>query len=157
YPVGLPYDVEISMGGPGGGSNAMISNINATEHLMYMNSTGQYNPVKAAYDAGSQTGETSVGVDVSYSGTTAYLNSGPSLVYGLWNNTYSQTNYKVNFEQKTAATEASIHFTGNVTSDFAGHLVYHQTGATGYGSSNNLTNFYLSYNATDLFIGLQEI
>ena len=156
YPVGLPYDVEISMGGPGGGSNAMISNINATEHLMYMNSTGQYNPVKAAYDAGSQTGETSVGVDVSYSGTTAYLNSGPSLVYGLWNNTYSQTNYKVNFEQP-AISEASVHFTGNVTSDFAGHLLYHQTGATGYGSSNNLTNFYLSYNSTDLFIGLQEI
>ncbi len=154
-PVGLPYDAEISMGGPGGGSNAMISNINATEHLMYMNSNGQYNPVKAAYDAGSQTGETSVGVDVSYSGTTAYLNSGPSLVYGLWNNTYSQTNYKVNFEQP-AISEASISFTGNVASDFAGHLLYHQTGTTGYGG-NNITNFYVSYNATDLFIGLQEV
>ena len=155
-PVGVPYDVEIAMGGPGGGSNAMISNINATEHLMYMNASGQYNPVKAAYDVGSQTGETSVGVDVSYSGTTAYLNSGPSLVYGLWNNTYSQTNYKVNFEQP-ALKEASIHFTGNVTSNFAGHLLYHQTGASGYGSSNNITNFYVSYNATDLFIGLQEV
>ncbi len=155
-PVGLPYDAEISMGGPGGGSNAMISKINATEHLMYMNPNGHYNPVKAAYDAGSQTGETSVGVDVSYSGTTAYLNSGPSLVYGLWNNTHSQTNYKVNFEQP-AISEASISFTGNVASDFAGHLLYHQTGTTGYGSSNNITNFYVSYNATDLFIGLQEV
>jgi hypothetical protein len=95
-----------------------------------MNPNGHYNPVKAAYDAGSQTGETSVGVDVSYSGTTAYLNSGPSLVYGLWNNTYSQTNYKVNFEQP-AISEASISFTGNVASDFAGHLLYHQTGQAG--------------------------
>ena len=92
----IPFDSEIMIGGPGGGSTATVYGINGTMHLKYYNATTKkYQNIRAAYDIGSETGETSVGVDVSYSGTTAYLNPGPSLVYGLWNNTYSQTNYKV--------------------------------------------------------------
>ncbi|MCL4451583.1 MAG: thermopsin [Candidatus Thermoplasmatota archaeon] len=93
-----PYDAEIMIGGPGGGSNADVSAINGTMNLRYMNATtATYENVQAAYDIGSETGETSTGVDVSYSGSTAYLQSGPSLVYGLWNNTYSQTKYSVDY------------------------------------------------------------
>ncbi len=88
----IPYDSEIMIGGPGGGSTAVVNGINGTMNLMYYNnSTGNkgFRNVRAAYDIGSETGETSVGVDVHSSGSTAYLSSGPGLVYGLWNNTYS--------------------------------------------------------------------
>ena len=88
----IPYDAEIMIGGPGGGSTAVVNGINGTMNLMFYNSTSVhpgYQNVKAAYDIGSETGETSVGVDVHNAGSTAYLSSGPGLVYGLWNNTYS--------------------------------------------------------------------
>ncbi len=93
----IPYDAEIMVGGPGGGSTATIYNINGTMNLDFYNATAHgYQPVKAAYSIGSETGETSTGVDVSYSGTTAYLNPGPSMVYGLWNNNpVGQTTYAV--------------------------------------------------------------
>ncbi|MHB1493678.1 MAG: thermopsin [Thermoplasmataceae archaeon] len=86
----IPYDAEIMIGGPGGGSTAVINGINGTMNLMNYNGTAsKYQNVRAAYDIGSETGETSVGVDVHNAGATAYLSSGPGLVYGLWNNTYS--------------------------------------------------------------------
>lgn len=92
----IPYDSEIMIGGPGGGSTATVYNINGTMTLSSLNSTtNTYTPVKSAYDIGSETGETSTGVDVSYSGTTAHLNPGPSMVYGLWGLGSSQTQYKV--------------------------------------------------------------
>ena len=92
------YDAEIMIGGPGGGSNADVSTINGTMNLRCMNATtSTYQNVRAAYDIGSETGETSTGVDVSFNGSTADLQSGPSLVYGLWNNTYSQTKYTVDY------------------------------------------------------------
>ena len=150
----IPYDAEIMIGGPGGGSTADISQINGTMNLEYMNATtSSYHNVRAAYDIGSQTGETSTGIDVSYSGSTAYLQTGPSLVYGLWNNTYSQTKYSVQYND---VMNSSITFTGNVARDFSGALLYHQTGTSGSGPSNNITNMYVAYNKTDLFIGLQE-
>ena len=150
----IPYDAEIMIGGPGGGSTADISQINGTMNLEYMNATtSSYHNVRAAYDIGSQTGETSTGIDVSYSGSTAYLQTGPSLVYGLWNNTYIQTKYSITYRY---VMNSSITFTGNVAKDFSGALLYHQTGTSGYGSSNNITNMYVAYNKTDLFIGLQE-
>ena len=152
----IPYDAEIMIGGPGGGSTADISQINGTMNLEYMNATtSTYHNVRAAYDIGSQTGETSTGIDVSYSGSTAYLQTGPSLVYGLWNNTYSQTKYNVEYTF-TNIKNTSITFTGNVSKDFSGSLLYHQTGTSGYGPLNNITNMYVAYNKTDLFIGLQE-
>ncbi|MGP6240303.1 thermopsin family protease [Cuniculiplasma sp. SKW4] len=95
----IPYDSEIMIGGPGGGSTATVQNISGTMNLMYFNSTiGHFVNVPNAYDIGSETGETSTGVDVHYSGSTAYLTSGPSMVYGLWNetnNTFVQYNGQV--------------------------------------------------------------
>ena len=84
----IPYDSEIMIGGPGGGSTATVQNISGTMNLMYYNTTVKgFVNVPNAYDIGSETGETSTGVDVHYSGSTAYLTSGPSMVYGLWNET----------------------------------------------------------------------
>ncbi len=112
----IPFDAEVMIGGPGGGSTATIYGINGTMNLKsYNNTTHSYQNARAAYDIGSETGETSVGVDVSYTGSTAHLSAGPSLVYGLWNNTYSQTKYNVTsnpfnafiFAQNNATLEAA--------------------------------------------------
>ncbi len=82
----IPYDAEIMIGGPGGGSSATFNNINATMKLKVLNDTsGTYSNVKAAYDIGSETGETSVGVSVYYKHASAFLRSGPSFVLPMWN------------------------------------------------------------------------
>ncbi|MGP6220767.1 thermopsin family protease, partial [Caldiplasma sukawensis] len=91
-PVGIPYDAEIMIGGPGGGSTATVFGINGTFNLKYYNMTTKgYMNVPEAYDIGSETGETSTGVNVHYEGNTAYLQTGPSMVYGLWNSTENMT------------------------------------------------------------------
>lgn len=82
----LLNDAEIMIGGPGGGSTAMIYDINAMMSLYYFNSTTKsYHNVPAAFDFGTDTGETSEGVAVSWTGETAMLNAGPSFLYGMWN------------------------------------------------------------------------
>ncbi len=109
----IPYDAEIMVGGPGGGSTATIYNINGSMSLQFYNNTSHsYNNVRAAYDIGSETGETSTGVDVSYAGHTAFLNPGPSMVYGLWNNQPSQTTYTVT---TTNTVSPFVFITNNVT------------------------------------------
>lgn len=96
----IPYDSEIMIGGPGGGSTAMVYNINATMTLKYKNAANKYVNVPSAYDVGSETGETSTGVAVTWGpNAVAHLSAGPSFVYGMWN--VSQTN-------------ALNHYTGNV-------------------------------------------
>lgn len=83
----IPYDAEIMIGGPGGGSTANILNINATMQLKYMTNgtTPTYTIFPDTFDVGSQTGETSQGVAVSWSSNdVAKLTAGPSYVYGMW-------------------------------------------------------------------------
>ena len=80
----IPYDFEIMVGGPGGGSTTSIYDVNATMNLKYMDGNSYVN-VPSAYDVGSETGETSEGVAVSWANGTAYLTPGPSMVYGMWN------------------------------------------------------------------------
>ncbi|MHB1708076.1 MAG: thermopsin family protease [Thermoplasmataceae archaeon] len=83
-PNGLLYDAEFMMGGPGGGSTTSIYNISANMSLKYR-SNSAYRNVPSAYDFGTDTGETSEGVSAYYSAdNTVHMNSGPSLLYGLW-------------------------------------------------------------------------
>lgn len=83
----LLNDAELMIGGPGGGSTTSIFNINGNMQLMLLNeSTGQYASVNSAYDFGTDTGETSEGIAVSWTtNAVAYLTPGPSLLYGMWN------------------------------------------------------------------------
>ncbi len=118
-PMGTTYDAEIMIGGPGGGSNANVNNINATFQLKCYNSTTHvFTIVKSAYDIGSETGETSDGVDVHYEGTTAYLTSGPSMVYGLWNTTAAHTHkYQISTsspDQFTFVSQCSLYAKSNL-------------------------------------------
>ena len=82
----IPMDAELILGGEGGGSIADFSNINATMTMKYIPLGGpSYRYIPSAYDVGSETGETSVGISEYYSGNVAHLNTGPSFIEGLWN------------------------------------------------------------------------
>lgn len=112
-PVGLLYDAEIMMGGPGGGSTTTFYSINGNLSLKYIPAQNPMNGnhpapppppppppppqqgmkkaayvnVPAAFDFGTDTGETSTGVAVTWnSQDKAILTTGPpSLLYGMWN------------------------------------------------------------------------
>ncbi len=161
-PLGfIPYDAEIMVGGPGGGSTATIMNISGSMNLMYMNTTtNTFQNVPNAYDIGSETGETSVGVDVHYVGSTAILTGGPSMVYGMWNETNStfQT-YKVTLNHGTNsylfvgqnATLASEGFWNWASVNYGKNFAYYLPKSTSYvweGLSNNYNIANGSLNST---------
>ena len=82
----LLFDAELMIGGPGGGSTTTIYTINATMTLKYYNATSaSFYTVPSAFNFGTDTGETSAGTNVWWQGNTAFLNEGPSLLYGMWN------------------------------------------------------------------------
>ncbi len=86
-PVGLPNDLELDVVGNDDGDTTTFYQMDATLSIATWDvSTHAYVPVRSAMDAGSETGETSNGVDVSYSGSTpvATMRLGPSFLYGLW-------------------------------------------------------------------------
>ncbi len=86
-PSGANFDAEIVFCGPAAGSNAVITNASGQMNLWYLNTSGAkpvWQAPTSAYDFGGDTGETSIGVAETWSGTTAYLSQGPSLMYGLW-------------------------------------------------------------------------
>jgi thermopsin len=90
-PVGLPNDLEFDFGiGPYDGSTLDVFAANASATLDYCPVTiatcasDQFQSVPAAEDFGGDTGETSTGLSVSYSGTTAFATAGPFILRGLW-------------------------------------------------------------------------
>lgn len=85
-PVGLPYDAEFMIGGPGGGSNTNVLSINGSMTLSYLNgTTSSYESVPSAYNIGSDTGETSVGVSTYWTANkVVHLDTGPSIISGMW-------------------------------------------------------------------------
>jgi len=84
----LLYDSELMIGGPGGGSTTQIYAVDATMQLQYLNGAGHYVNDPSAWSAGTDTGETSQGVAVSYATPgIVELSGGPSLVMPLWNAT----------------------------------------------------------------------
>ncbi len=88
-PIGLINDMEIDILGNDDGDTTAFYEANATVALQFWNETaGQMENVPSAYNAGEETGETSVGLLVYSSGGTspiAEVRSGPALVGGLWN------------------------------------------------------------------------
>jgi hypothetical protein len=88
--AGHANDAELTFGGDGGGSNTMVTELNATASLQFWNaSLGSYSSVPSAYDHGEDSGETSEGIAATYVGTTEELEQGPSMLYGLWHTTLS--------------------------------------------------------------------
>ncbi len=88
-PIGLINDMEIDLLGNDDGDTTAFYEANATVNLQFWNETAdQMETVPSAYNAGEETGETSVGLLVYSSGGThpiAEVRSGPAFVGGLWN------------------------------------------------------------------------
>ena len=93
-PAGAINDMEIDILGNDNGDTTCFTAADATVSLQYWNATaGAMQEVPSAFNAGQDTGETSVGLMVYSSGgpsPVALLRSGPSFVGGLWN--YSAQN-----------------------------------------------------------------
>lgn len=84
----LLNDAEIMVGGPGGGSTTNMLNIAGSFGLWTLpNGSKTYKDVPSAYDFGTDTGETSMGIaEYASAGPNpvAMMNAGPSILYPLW-------------------------------------------------------------------------
>ncbi|MEM0157843.1 MAG: thermopsin family protease, partial [Thermoplasmataceae archaeon] len=148
-PNGLLYDGEIMLGGPGGGSTTNVMNIQGTMSLKYIpqanpnavthhrpfpqgqqnNVNTAYVSVPSAYDFGTDTGETSVGMAVAWnSAHQAILTPGPSLLYGMWN--ISGQSQMEEFSGNVAPSNAFLFVSpGNVMSNnYNGYVPLTQSG-----------------------------
>jgi thermopsin len=83
----IPWDAEIMLGGPGGGTTTSVYGISGSESLQYL-SGGSYVTPASAWDVGSETGETSEGIAEAYTSPgTVDLSAGPSFTMPLWGST----------------------------------------------------------------------
>jgi thermopsin len=82
----LPDDAEITTAiGPGGGSTTAVYGINSTLQLQYWSGSAYVN-VRSAWDVGSETGETTMGVSEWWTTPgVVNLGAGPSIIYPMWN------------------------------------------------------------------------
>ena len=85
--LGEQQDAEIDIVGGIEGDNGVFTQINGSVSLQYSNaSSGDWQNVPSAYNYGSDTGETSMGIaDYWTPSHTLMINQGPSMLYGLWN------------------------------------------------------------------------
>jgi thermopsin len=86
-PTGLPNDLELVVVGNDDGDTTTFYQMDSTLSIATWSSCAhKFVPVPSAVDVGSDTGETSDGVEVSYasSAPVAEMRLGPSFVYGLW-------------------------------------------------------------------------
>ena len=83
----LPYDAELVLCGPGGGSTTSLWALSASMHLWFLNgTTGTYQDVPSAFAYGTDTGETIEGVSEWYdAANNVFLGPGPTLPFALWN------------------------------------------------------------------------
>ena len=89
----IPYDAEIMLGGPGGGSTATFYGLNGTMTLQHWNATSNsYVNEPSAWSSGSETGETAVGVSDYYSADdVAHVGAGPEFIQPFWNSSATAT------------------------------------------------------------------
>jgi len=90
-PIGLTNDFEFDFGiGAFDGSTMDVLSANVSASLDYCPaasascSSAQFRSVPAAEDFGSETGESSSGLNIAYSGTHATATAGPFILRGLW-------------------------------------------------------------------------
>lgn len=93
-PSGLLKDVELAITGPGMGSTTSIYNANGQLTLKFMAPDGTYTRLPAAYNYGSNTGETVQGLSVWWTSQMkpmGHLSTGPSLPVSLWGSQVSHS------------------------------------------------------------------
>ena len=91
-PIGLVNDIELVVVGNDAGDTTTFYQMNATLSIAYWNdSRARYDTVPSAFNSGTDTGETSNGVQVYYNASAgvgepvAHMIVGPSFLNGLWN------------------------------------------------------------------------
>ena len=111
-PTGLTNDFELTIGGPGDGSQADLVAADANLSLAYWSpeaagGEGGYVAVPSAFNYGGETGETSNGGTITWSdlpagpsGISPYavMRTGPSLLEGLWNVSGPEGSYPVTID-----------------------------------------------------------
>lgn len=93
-PSGLLYDVELVLGGPGGGSMTTIYDANGQLKLKFLGSDGTYTKLPAAYNYGSNAAETAQGISCWWSSQMKpmiHLSAGPSLLIPMWGSQISHS------------------------------------------------------------------
>ena len=82
----IPYDAEIMLGGPGGGTTTSVYGFAGSASLRYWDATQHlYLYPPSAWNVASETGETVEGLDVTYTTPgTVHLSAGPSIPMPLW-------------------------------------------------------------------------
>ncbi len=97
-----------------------------------------------------------VGTGIPYAQKGIYNNGTQSEF--LVNNTIALDFGKLNISSSAfPVSPGNIDFKGNVTEDFNGHLIAENIHTTPWGSSNNISKLYVSYNETFLFIGIEAV
>lgn len=109
----IPWDAEIMLGGPGGGTTTSVYGISGSESLKYWDSTtSSYANPLSAWNLGSETGETSEGIAVSYTSPgTVQLNTGPSIPQPLWGSTPGGNIGQGTFSGPISPSNAFVFFT----------------------------------------------
>lgn len=109
----IPWDAEIMIGGPGGGTTTSVYGISGSESLSYWDATtGNYAIPKDAWNVASETGETSEGIAESYvTPGTVLLNTGPSIPMPFWNATPGGNIGQSTFTGPLSPSNAFVFFT----------------------------------------------
>ncbi len=95
-----------------------------------------------------------VGIGIPYAQEGVYSNGSQSEF--IVNNTIQLNFGVVNVNHLTVPVKyGNISFTGNVVNDFQGHLISTNTHASPWGPDNNISQLYVSYNNTYLFLGIK--
>jgi len=146
-PMGLPNDMEITILGNGGGDIAAFTAADATISLQYWNLTAKaMQEVPSAFNAGSETGETAVGLAVYSSGgpsPIALVREGPSFLAGLWNWSGSAGAEPITLDLRPANAFLFVNLGGSENVSGAQWVPTSVTG-TSPTSTTGTTVFYLS-------------
>jgi thermopsin len=174
-PAGLPDDFEITLGGPGGGSNFDVYEASYTYMtLQYWNTTADaYLTVPSAFNTGGDTGETSVGVNAAWSSFTnegivlppeipascqpcVTLSNGPSFQYGLWGVLGAGVGGYSPYAEASFFTQSDLYATlepGNAFLFLADGLVFSSWEATNYSLFQWVPDFDSQYDYIALPVG----
>jgi thermopsin len=109
----IPWDAEIMIGGPGGGTTTSVYGISGSESLQYWDSTsGKYAIPADAWNLGSETGETSEGIAETYTSPgTVWLSTGPSIPMPFWGATPGGNIGQATFSGPLSPSNAFVFFT----------------------------------------------
>jgi thermopsin len=112
----IPWDAEIMIGGPGGGTTTSVYGISGSESLdLWDATTDQYVAPPSAWNVGSETGETSEGISETYTTPgTVQLGAGPSMPAPFWDATPGGNIGQATVSGSLSPTNAFVFFnTGN--------------------------------------------